>query len=268
MTFEGMKPMTPDAHLAIAAWVEQGGILIFFGDDAEAYNRVRAWWNDTSKGMSYDAPREHLFTQLGLPKAASTGAHSIGRGALFFDQRSPAALSRKKGGAVAVLALVRNACERAGIAYHETSHLAVSRGPYVVAAGLSESRVRETTSLSGHFLNLFDPDLAVLESVKLTPGSRYFLLDLDRVKTPRPAILASAFKALDAKLTSDGTFEFYAEGPSGVEAVVRVAMTAEPKEIRIDDRVSDTSARSWHAATKTLFLRFPNSISGRRVAIR
>ncbi len=55
LTYEGMKPMTPEVHSALAGWVKAGGILIFMGDDSDPYNGVKAWWNDASKGMTYDA---------------------------------------------------------------------------------------------------------------------------------------------------------------------------------------------------------------------
>ena len=38
MTYEGMKPMTPDVHDALADWVKQGGVLVFLGDDSDPYN--------------------------------------------------------------------------------------------------------------------------------------------------------------------------------------------------------------------------------------
>ena len=55
MTYEGMKPMTPEVHSALAAWVKNGGVLVFVGDDSDPYNKVRAWWNDARKKMNYDA---------------------------------------------------------------------------------------------------------------------------------------------------------------------------------------------------------------------
>jgi hypothetical protein len=267
MTYEGMKPMTSESHSALAAWVKQGGTLIFMGDDTDPYNGVKAWWNDEGKGMSYDAPRLHLFAQLGLPKDAAAGTHLIGQGMLVYDERSPAALSRDQNGALQVLALVRFACERVGMSYRESNYLTLRRGPYVVAAGLSESRPEGSKVLSGRFLNLFDPNLQVIESVAFTPGSRYFLLDLDRRKSSQPAILAAACKTLGAQVMPDGAFEFYAEGPSKVEAVVRVAMPFEPKEVTIDGHPLPGAVRAWHAGSSTLLLRFPNSAQGHRLSI-
>jgi len=267
MTYEGMKPMTPEVHSALAGWVKQGGILIFLGDDSDPYNGVKAWWNDASKGMSLAAPRTHLFTQLGLPQDATAGTHVVDHGMLIYDRRSPAALSRDPNGAAEVLALFRLACERAQLTYRETSYLAVRRGPYVVAAGLSESRSEVTKVLQGHFLNLFDPDLQVNETVALKPGSRYFLLDLDRRKPSQPTILAAACKTLGAQVMPDGTFAFYAEGPAKVEAVVRVAMPLEPKTVTIDGQSLPAAARAWHAGSSTVLLRFPNSAQGHRLSI-
>ncbi len=65
----------------------------------------------------------------------------------------------------------------------------------------------------------------------------------------------------------DGTFAFYAEGLGKVEAVVRVAMPHEPKEVTIDGHPLPAPARAWHAGSKTLLLRFPNSASGHRLSL-
>ena len=96
MTYEGMKPMSPNVHGALADWVRQGGTLVFLGDDSDPYNGVRSWWNDPGKRMAYKAPREHLFEQFGLGRDASRGAHQIGKGFLIFDPTRPAALTHRK----------------------------------------------------------------------------------------------------------------------------------------------------------------------------
>ena len=141
MTYEGMKPMTPDVHVALADWVKQGGALVFLGDDSDPYNGVRAWWNDSTKGKVYNAPRQHLFERLGLPEDVGEGAHTVGKGSLIYNTRSPAALTHQSDGADQVRTLVRRACEAVGLTYHETNYLVLRRGPYIVAAGLDESLV-------------------------------------------------------------------------------------------------------------------------------
>ncbi len=262
MTYEGMKPMTPEVHVALAAWVKNGGALVFLDDDADPYNGVRAWWNDPAKGMSYDAPRQHLFEQLGLPRNPAPGSHSVGNGTLLYDRSSPAALTHQADGDDSLRTLVRSACKAVGLGYRETNHLVLRRGPYVVAAGLDESLEGPPLILRGHFLNLFDAQLPTIDSVSLTPGSRHLLLDLDRASSAAPAVLASACKTLGAGSTPDGGFRFFAEGPEKIEAVVRVRLKNAPKVVTLEGHPLPADAQKWDAATRTVRLRFPNSAKG------
>jgi hypothetical protein len=270
MTYEGMKPMKPEVHMALAAWVRQGGALVFVDDDRDPYHAVRAWWNDTSKGMSYRTPREHLFEQLGVAKDARPGTHKVGAGRLVYDASSPAGLTHRRDGADHVCGLVRRACEAIGLSYKETNHLALRRGPYVIAAGLDESMGGAPHTLQGHFINLFDARLPILESVTLAPGSRFFLLDLDHAREtkPKPAVLASACSVLGEEAAPDGSFRFYAEGPEKVDAVVRVFLSAAPSEVRLDDHPLARDAWTWDAASETMLLRFPNAPLGHWVRMK
>ncbi len=268
MTYQGMKPMRPEVHAALAAWVRQGGALVFVDDDRDPYNAVRSWWNDSAKGMNYRAPRQHLFEQLGLAKDAKPGVHRVGAGWLIYDASSPAALSRRQDGAGHVRSLVRRACAAAKLDYRETNYLALRRGPYVVAAGLDESVEGAPHVLRGHFINLFDARLPIVDSVTLARGSRHLLLDIDRARSSKPVVLASACKVLGAKAEADGSFRFHAEGPDRIEAAIRVAIDREPTEIRLDDRPLAREAWTWDAPSRTILLRFPNAPTGHRVAIK
>jgi hypothetical protein len=268
MTYEGMKPMTPLVHGALADWVRKGGVLIFFGDDSDPYNGVRSWWNDEAKGMKYRAPREHMFEQLGLPSGAPAGDHKVGGGLLIYDKSSPAALSHRDDGGDHVRSVVRRACVAAGLPFKETNHLVLRRGPYIIAAGLDESIGGEQLVLKGRFLDLFDSRLPVVESVVIVAGSRKLLFDLDRPRPPGPAVLASACKILGAETQPDGGFAFHAEGPDQVEAVVRVALPKQPLFVTLDGKPAPAHTWSWDEKTKTIVLRLDNSSRGHRVVIR
>ena len=155
----------------------------------------------------------------------------------------------------------------AGLDYRETNYLAVRRGPYVVAAGLEESLADTPHVLRGHFVDLFQAGLPVLDSVSLTPGSRHLFFDLDRARPPGPAVLASACKTLGAEKTRDGAFRFYAEGPDQIEAVIRLALPAAPTQVSLDGKPLPSDARTWDGETKTLLIRFPNAAQGHWVTI-
>jgi hypothetical protein len=268
MTYEGMKPMTPEVHDALADWVKRGGALVFLGDDSDPYNAVRAWWKDRSQARTYQAPREHLFEKLGLPAEAKAGSYKVGRGGVTYDPSSPAALTYRRDGADQLRALTRRACEAVGLEFRETNYLLLRRGPYVVAAGLDESVRGLPHILRGRFLDLFDASLPVVETVLLLPGSRRLLLDLDRVRRAGPAVLASACKTLGAGKTPEGAFRFYAEGQEKVEAVVRVALPEAPMVVLLDDHPLPRDARRWDEKSRTLLLRFPNSAAGHWVTVR
>ena len=268
MTYEGMKPITPGVHQALADWVKAGGALVFLGDDADPYNGVRAWWNDRAQGMAYASPREHLFEQLGLPKDAGPGTHAVGKGALIYDAASPAALTYRPDGADHLRSLARGACAAAGLEYRETNYLTLRRGPYVVAAGLDESLPDAPRVVRGRFVDLFDARLPILESVALAPGSRRLLLDLDHARPAGPAVLASACKVLGAGVDAEGTFRFRAEGPDRIEAALRIALPAAPAEVTVDGQPLPADARAWDAGTRTLLLRFPHAAGGRGVVVR
>jgi hypothetical protein len=72
LTYHGMKPLTPDVHRPLTAWVKRGGVLVVCDDDADPYNAVREWWN--SDGRHYSTPREDLFASSALEPATPRGA--------------------------------------------------------------------------------------------------------------------------------------------------------------------------------------------------
>jgi hypothetical protein len=274
MTYEGMKPMTPEDNAAIAAWVKNGGALVFVDDGSDPYNSIRSWWNTTG---SFATARAALFNELGVGASPTPGAQRVGKGWLIFSSASPAALTRQKDGADQLRKLVKEACHKVRLRYHETNYIALRRGPYMIAAGFDESLLKHSKRLNGHFLDLFDPHLAVLRSVTLKPGSRYFLLDLDKAVPPvddlsdsadrSPTLLAAACKTFDAHVTSTGDLQFVAVAPEKTSAVVRVALPGPPAQVTVDGTPLSGDAATWDAASQTVLVRFDNSPGGHTVVV-
>lgn len=261
-TYEGMKPLKPEYHARLAQWVKEGGVLAFVDNDADPYNKVREWWNSGSN--KYEAPRLHLFECLGIKN--EPGTQSVGKGAVLFLRESPAALAGQAKGAERMLALAEEACGKAGISWTTTSHLLLRSGPYLVGAGLDESSVTSTKTLGGSYINLFDPQLKVINTVELKPGSRWLLFDLKHVAKRKPAVLASAAKTTSFTVKGKQV-RYYASGPDQTIASTRLALPRRPASVKIGDFDDAKISSEWDEASHTLLLMHPNVPAGVWVAI-
>ena len=266
MTYEGMKPMTRDASLAIAGWVKAGGSLVFIDDDRDPYNSVQGWWKQDGS-QAYHSPREALFAMMGVALNIGAGSHSVGKGTLIFDVSSPAALAYRKEGASGSRELVRQACSAAALEDRETNHIVLRRGPYLVAAGLENATSEQPHELRGCFIDLFSPSLAVVTSVVLTPGRRVLLYDVDGIQRDSSRVLASACKIVDPSTTARGQLRFRAVGPDQTEAVIRIGLSRSAVHVTLDEQPLEPGSRNWDEASRTLRVRFPNRAAGRWVVI-
>jgi len=267
LTYEGMKPTSPNLHEALAEWVRAGGVLVFVDDDKDPYNSVREWWNtppfppggiEASRAKIYPTPRLHLFEKLGV---SGTGTHRVGKGAVIYSAVSPASLSMSDAGARKTIALAEEACRLAHIEWRPASHLLLRRGPYIIAAGLDETPELPERRIEGAFLDLFSPALEIVRTVRLEPGSRRFLLDLGKLEQDRPSVLASASKILGVEV-NERSMAFHSEGPAGTICATRLRLPSAPKSIAVDGS-ADAAACEWDAASGTALLRYDNSAEGR-----
>ena len=266
LTYQGQKPLRPEVHEALAAWVRKGGVLVVADDDSDPYNNVREWWND--EGRTPSIPRRHLFAKLGLDEdkflLERRRSQEAGRGRVFWVRENPVRFALSAEGDEKLAALVREAATAAGLAWKETNFLTLRRGPYRIAAGLDESVAGTPKVLEGRFINLFDPALAVRRSLAVAAGSRFFLLDLDRIKPGPPQVLASACKALP--LAREGeAFVWTVEGVAQTPAVVLLTSRKAPKSVTLDG-VALTDF-TYSAEDNLLHLRFPNEARPRKLSV-
>lgn len=267
LTYQGQKPLTADVHAALAEWVKKGGELICVDDDKDPYNHVREWWND--QGKTDKIPRQHLFDAIGLQADRfpdkSTAAVKVGKGVVVWLRENPVRFALSADAAARLIEGIKTtAVEGARLTWKETNYLALRRGPYWIGAGLDESITAPPKTLTGRLVNLFDPELRVQSSVTLTPNSRYFLLDLDAVKSPTPRLLAAACKSLPLKAAT-GKLSWTVEGITGTPAIVLIAMAKPPGSIQLDG--VELTAFTHSAADGLLHLRFPNESRPRVLSV-
>ncbi len=256
LTYHGQKPLTPDVHDAIARWVREGGVLVVCDDDSDPYLKVREWWN--SGDRHYRTPREHLFETLG---ARDDAEQAIGRGRLVWLRENPASFANGAEGEARLVESVHRAAGDTG--WRETNYLLLRRGPYVLVAGLDESSAAAPKELAGRFVNLFDPALAIQRKVALRPGSRYFLLDLDRAApsgSSQASPLASACKMIP--LPEGG---YAVEGIGRTQAIVLLNAEKPPQAILLNEE--KLSSFDYSTDEKLLWIRFDNQATPRKLRL-
>jgi hypothetical protein len=252
LSYEFMKPHTPGLHLALAQWVHKGGVLVYVGADSDPFHQANDWWNQGA--TRYDSPADHLFETLGLTANPASGTYACQAGQVIVSRCHPAAFSRSPAGADALRKLVSEAVQAAEGKFIERNFIRLRRGPYVIVAVLDESLDNQPLRLTGRFVDLLDPTLAVHQEMQVDPGTQAFLLDLQHVRGPRPLLLAAAGRVETWNVEAD-TLTYTLSSPEGVLTSTRILLDQPPQSVLVDGQPPDASA--WDEATKTLLLRHP-----------
>jgi len=260
-SYDFLKPPSPRAHAALAAWVRGGGALVFCYGGDDPYREVPDWWTDTGK----DA-QQHLLAALGL-EGAPAGLHRVGKGVVALVPRSPVSISQDVSGPEFLLARCREAWQAAGREdWREQNYLALRRGRYLVAACLDETAESSPVVLRGHFVDLFSPTLRVTRQRVVAPGERALLVDLER-QAPAPSLVAAAARCCGERRTAR-TFSCTLAGPEGVQCAARFLLPAPPRAVTgTADGQALSLESKWEAGSRTLLVTFANQPAGARVQI-
>jgi hypothetical protein len=253
-----MKPPTAWVHQALADWVREGHVLILVGA-GDAYNEVREWWN--SADMDYVSPQAHLTELLDLGRSPTAGIHAYGNGFVVIEPASPATLAHSQTGADVICAHVQQALQRLNRAWRESNVLALRRGPYVIASGMDETR-DTGLALEGTYVNLFDAQLGLVASPRITAGSRWLLCDVSR-RPEHAWVLACAGRVADERVDG-GVLRFTARGMSGTRCAVRIAIPSKPTQVTLN---GDHTQGEWDEASRTLLLQFDHQPAGVNVQV-
>ncbi len=256
MTYEHQKPLKPEYHAAIDAWVRAGGSLIFVDDGSDPYNHVREWWND--QGKTDAKPCDDLFQRLGVTDAARTAPEAVGQGFVRVVPERPRDLEETPEGAEKVRHWVEESLRATGKKLDSQVYLCVQRGPYLVASVLDETLVDDPElRFDGQYIDVFDPMLPVVRERVLHANERTLLYDIDwaRKKNLKAKVLVAAARVRDESLEG-GRFRFTMRGPTGTTARARVLLPGEPKRVTFSP--DPGYEYTWDPGSSTLWLSGPN----------
>jgi hypothetical protein len=264
MSYSNMKPMDKTAHDHIAAWVEKGGVLVYCGRDEDAFQSVQEWWNTGTN--SFKAPSEHLFMKLGLQGPFKAGEYQFGKGKVCILRNDPKEFVLAGGSDGEFVNTIKRLYESStGVGEIKfKNHFALTRGAYEIISVVDENADRSPYTLKGKFIDLFDPEIPVLDQKQVNPGEQAFLYNIASVKNPgTPQVLAAAARAYDEKITRRG-YSFVVKSPLNTTNVMRVLLPEKATRIEVTDvagRPVQTNT-SWDVSSKTCFLSFENNPDG------
>jgi hypothetical protein len=271
VSYSNMKPNSGEVHKYISDWVRKGGVLVYCGRDNDPYQTVLEWWN--SAGNSYKSPAEHLFKALGI-RASLTESQDfkVGKGAVRLIREDPKEFIMRKTGAEQFLSTVKLAYEKDADAgqLHFKNNLVLHRGPYDVLAVMDESVNGDPVVVKDRVIDLFDPQLPVLNGKIVKPGEQAYLFNLTRIQNrDKPQVLAAAARIYNEEATP-GTYRFTAKSPINTLNSMRVLLPkAFTKVMAMDSNDSEIKGLKaiWDEDSKTAYLGFPNLPEGVKVVI-
>jgi hypothetical protein len=262
MSYSNMKPMDKKAHDHLAQWVKNGGILLYCGRDDDAFQSVHEWWN--TNGNTFKAPSEHLFRTLGLNEPFNAGEYNVGRGKVSIIRMDPKEFVLEKEKDNEFVTLISKLYEVKGTSLEFKNHFKLTRGPYEIVSVVDENKDQSPFTMGGKFIDLFDPEIPVLNEKQVKPGEQAFLYNISSVKNKKtPQVLATAARIYDEKKTKK-EYSFVAKSPLNTTNVMRVLLPSKADKIDVTDASGKALRvdKSWDEPSKTCYLKFENDPEG------
>jgi hypothetical protein len=265
LSYEFMKPDSPDMHNAIASWVQEGGSLMVVGDGTDSFHAIRAWWNQS--GADYANPTEHLYECLGLGRTPADGVYAVGKGQVCVHGVHPAAIAKEGDKCDAYFAAFTAMMEAAGQPFTPGNDLILRRGPYTVTAALDESANERELTVKGTHINLFSDELEVVQNPVVAPGEVALWYDVNAAEDGE---IIAASGRVDDYVESDGGIAFTLTGPSAMTAQIRLALPkgAFPTLTVTVGGEKVKSSIEVEAVGNTALIRFDSTPDGARVEVK
>ena len=111
-------------------------------------------------------------------------------------------------------------------------------------------------TIKGKYVDIFDSELSVVDSVRLTPGKRVLLKDLSAYPRTACAVVASSSKILN-ETNARKSFSFTSEGPDKTNCRTRIYLTSAPASVNCSESSVEIK-QEWDAKSSTLLLTYPN----------
>ena len=253
LSYEYMKPESPDVNNALAAWVRGGGTLIYIGDGSDPYHKIKGWWN-TGKA-DYQTPAEHLFEMLGLGRIPGDGVYPVGAGRTAVWNQAPALLCTSASVAEKYRSFIREVLAGGGQNWEYCNRLTLRRGPYLISAVMDESVNEEPAVFRGLFADMLENDYAICTEKSIRPDENAILFDFSKIEGEACRVVGCSARVNSLDCDEKG-FRMEIKGAGSIHAWLRIRL---PKPVRAVSAVDeDGNAVSigfaWDEQTRTVLL--------------
>ncbi len=258
LSYEYMKPESPDVNNGLAAWVRQGGTLIYIGDGSDPYHNIKGWWN-TGKA-NYQNPAEHLFEMLELPRNPKDGVYPVGKGRLAVWNIAPAKLSLTDELAQQYRTFVKDILSQGGASWEYGNQLTLHRGPYIISAVMDESVNEEPKSFEGLFADMLENDYKIITRKEIGPDGNAILFDFSKIEEADTRIIGCSARVFTLDCTESG-FTMELKAADRIKAFVRARLPQAVAGVKAVDEDGNEVPMdfSWDAATRTVLVSYDST---------
>lgn len=253
LSYEYFKPESMGWNLELAAWVKQGGTLIYIGDGSDPFHAIDSWW----KTYGYDTPARHLFETLGCPNPQEGETITVGKGIVTYLKKRPSELCKGSKEAENYRLLVQKLLQQRDIKWTFTNCLALRRGPYLIAAVMEES-LENTYRKKGFYVDMLSEEFTLVKEFEVHPDEVAVMYDLSWVSEQDYAVIGTSCR-LEELYFNHKNFEFRAAGPAKLTASLRCKLPKCPAEILAN---GEKVFWCWDEESKTVLIRYPSKPEG------
>lgn len=260
LSYETFKPMEAQPDVALARWVQNGGVLVILGE-ADDLGEARLWW----RKAGHPSPLHHLMAELGLRNVDAVGESSVGKGWVFRRPTSPREFGRWKNVQEVYLPLLKQAWSKADASPElpTPGYLCVKRGPFVIArAG------REVLRLPGTFVDAVDPQFPLVKDVEIKPGTSGIYRDVTDILEVRaagrrkPKVLHATHRLIEER-AEQNRLQIVIRGPLETPGLVRLFTAGrKPASVTVRDLAGNRQDVRWTQDDQTILISFPNEPAG------
>ena len=200
LSYEFMKPVSPDINLSLAEWVRTGGVLIYVGDGSDPFHAIRSWWREAG----YENPAQHLFETLGLDRTPGDGTYLFGKGRIVVYSQLPARICLSKAHADEWRALVKKVLAESGAFWQWRNDITLRRGPYIICEVMDESVTDEPKVFEGCFADLMADGYPIVTKKIVKPDEGALLYDLTGLPKDAFRWIGTAARIIDAQTDAKG----------------------------------------------------------------